>query len=112
MKFEDHCQKTKELIGVEMPEVHKYLDQYFPYFRSTSHWLILHHRKGVERIVRLFWDRYGYEGKILVRQATEQHIIDDIGFVAEEPCDLEKYNLILNIEDEELIEKFLNKEFG
>jgi hypothetical protein len=111
MKFDDHCSRTKERIGHEMPEVHKYLDQYFPLFRSTNHWLVLHHMKGVEKLVRMFGDNYGYEGRILVRQAVEGHIIDDMGTVYFEPVDMEHLFFELLGTDERELEHCLGLEF-
>lgn len=111
MKFEDHCKNTKDRIGLEMPEVHKYLDQYFPIFRSTAHWGILHHMKGLQKIVRMFGDDYGYEGRILVRQAVEGHIIDDMGMVYEEPSDMQHLIFFLDDKDEREFDHCLRLEF-
>lgn len=102
MKFEDHCERTKQRTGFEMPEVHTYLDQYFPLFRSTNHWLVLHHAKGVDKIVRLFGENYGHEGPLLVRIATEGHITDDMGCVYMEPSDME--HLFFELHDGDLRE--------
>lgn len=112
MKFEDHCERTKQRTGFEMPEVHRYLDQYFPYFRSANHWLILHHRKGIDKIVRMFGNNYGYEGSVLVRIAAEGHIVDDMGEVFEEPSDMEHFFMVLHDEDEMWLDKLLAKEFS
>lgn len=111
MKFEDHCEKTKERIGLGMPEVHRYLDQYYPHFRTSTHWLILHHQKGIDKIVRMFGQNYGYEGDILVRQAAEGHVMDDMGFIGFEPVDLKEFAIFMNEGDEALLENLIRKEF-
>jgi hypothetical protein len=112
MKFEDHCARTKELIGLEMPEVHKYIDKYYPYFRSTAHWGILHHAKGVDHLVDLFGKNYGYEGSILVRIAAEKHILDDIGYIPKDLEELENELFFYSIEEQESFTKLFEEEYN
>lgn len=66
-------------IGEEHKDVHEALDDYFFEFRSSLHWVILHHRLGVEKMVERFGGR--------ARRAAEIHIEDDIGFVPTSPTD-------------------------
>lgn len=112
MKFEDHCKRTKERTGFEMPEVHRYLDQYFPLFRSTTHWIILHHQKGVEKIINLYGDSYGLEGRYLVRIAAEGHIKDDMNDLYEEPTDMMQFFVEFDENDKKHLDECITKEFS
>lgn len=79
MQLKDHMESTLMKIGEEHKDVHKALDDYFFEFRSSLHWVILHHCLGVTKMV----ERFGGGA----RRAAEIHIEDDMGFVPEGPTD-------------------------
>ena len=79
MKLEDHMKSTLLKIGEEHKDVHRALDDYFVEFRSSLHWVILHHQLGIEKMV----ERFGES----CRAAAEIHIKDDFGFVPTGPTD-------------------------
>ena len=111
MMFDDHRARSVANCGYDMPEVHKYLDQYFPVFRTGTHRLILHHQLGVSKLVNMFGDNYGYEGRILVRQVAELHIKDDLGFVPESWHEMEDLKFFLDDREEREFEHCLRLEF-
>jgi len=79
MKLDEHMESTLMKIGEQHKELHVALDFYFPDFDGSMHWLILHHRKGID----LMEKRFGRG----VRRAAEIHIKDDLGFIPDSPVD-------------------------
>ncbi len=70
MHFEEHAKRTLRIYGRRAEEVHIFLDQFFPKYR-ISHRRLLHHRLGIELIVKQFGEE--------ARGPAELHIIDDLG---------------------------------
>lgn len=71
MRFEEHCQITKELLGEEFQEVHLWIDEFFgkePY--RTKHRFLRHTKAGIEEARKLFGDK----GAL----AARQHILSDL----------------------------------
>lgn len=54
MKLEDHMESTLMKIGEEHKDIHRALDDYFFEFRSSLHWVIFHHRLGIEKMIERF----------------------------------------------------------
>ncbi len=81
MNYIEHLKRTNG-IG---EEIHKYLDQYYQLYRG-DHRIILHHRKGVELIKKLFGEDMGW--------VAEQHIKDDFGGWIPESYDDEVFDKI------------------
>lgn len=77
MKLEEHMESTLMKIGECHKDLHKALDAYFGFYGGSMHWLILHHKLGVEKMV----ERFG-KG---CRRAAEIHIEDDLGFIPDSP---------------------------
>ena len=80
MELQQHIERTRAELGQEWVKLHKWLDSYFEDFHSSAHWLILHHKLGLELAVK----QYGEAA----RKAAQIHIIDDLGFIPEGPTDL------------------------
>lgn len=79
MLRKEHEQRCEKILGKPYPEVHKWIDQYFKEFGTGAHWLILHHKLGIDLGV----SKFGEE----TRKAFELHIKDDMyaGVVYETP---------------------------
>ena len=76
MKKEEHEQRTIEMFGKPWTEVHAFLDQYFGQY-GPYHRVLLYHRLGIALICK--------EIPGPVRQVAEQHIIDDLGYIPDDP---------------------------
>lgn len=72
MKRKEHEEKSIEMFGKPYTKVHAFLDQHFKTF-GPYHRVVLHHALGVNLMVQFFG--------VGTRQAAEQHIIDDLGFI-------------------------------
>ena len=71
MKFEEHCQRCKEVLGKPFEHVHKWLDEFHGDPRyGTKHRKFRHHWEGIE-FVRSKW---GEESA----SAAKLHVLDDI----------------------------------
>lgn len=70
MFVDDHARSSRENFGKPFVEVHFFLDKYFKEF-GPSHRIFLHHKKGVELVVK----RFGEEA----RKPAELHIKEDVG---------------------------------
>lgn len=68
MKFEKHCERTKEILGKRYEEVHRWLDE-FSYSRGYRHRKVRHHLEGVLEVK----ERFGNEAML----AALIHISDD-----------------------------------
>ncbi|WP_338667344.1 hypothetical protein [Pseudodesulfovibrio methanolicus] len=106
MILEDHMQSTREKLGNEFEELHIAIDDYYMEFRSSLHWVILHHQLGIEKMV----ERFGES----CRSAAEVHITDDFGFVPAGPADsrLLKHVYFNGPWDLEHAEEVLEKVYG
>lgn len=106
MKIEDHMESTLMKIGEEHKDVHQALDDYFFEFRSSLHWVILHHQLGIEKMVERFGGR--------ARRAAEIHIEDDLGFVPSGPTDPRLLEVLtfLGPRDLELADEILEELYG
>jgi len=72
-------QSTMQQLSNEFQELHIALDDYYMTFRSSLHWVVLHHQLGIEQMVKRFGES--------CRAAAEIHIKDDFGFVPTDPTD-------------------------
>lgn len=79
MQLKDHMQSTLNKLGDEFQELHIALDEFYMKFRSSLHWVILHHQLGIEKMVERFGEN--------CRAAAEIHIRDDFGFIPTGPTD-------------------------
>jgi hypothetical protein len=70
--FNDHVKHTLRIYGRRADEVHLFLDRFFPKYR-ISHRRLLHHRLGVQLIVKKLGEK--------ARGPAELHIVDDLGCV-------------------------------
>lgn len=106
MRLEDHMQSTLHQLGNEFQELHFALDDYYMEFRSSLHWVILHHQLGIEKMVAKFGEN--------TRHAAEIHIEDDFGFVPTSPTDprLLKHVSFNGPWDLEHAEEVLEKVYG
>lgn len=106
MQLKDHMQSTLDKLGDEFQELHIALDEYYMTFRSSLHWVILHHQLGIEKMV----ERFGGGA----RRAAEIHIEDDMGFVPTGPTDprLLKHVYYNGPWDLEHAEEVLKKVYG
>lgn len=106
MQLKDHMLSTLEKLGYEFQELHIALDDYYMIFRSSLHWVILHHKLGIEKMV----ERFGES----CRTAAETHIKDDFGFVPTGPTDprLLKHVYFTGPWDLEHAEEVLEKLYG
>ncbi len=72
MHFDDHVKHTLRIYGRRAQEVHMFLDQFFPKYHF-AHRRLLHHRKGIQLIVKKFGESaWG---------PAELHIVDDLGAI-------------------------------
>lgn len=108
MHLKDHEKSCMLLLGNKCTKVHVFLDQYFKYFRSEAHRVVLHHRRGAEKIGNMFAKEYGYN---LAYRAAVLHIEDDLGEVQDNWKDLLPYILFLDDKEEEAAKYFLQLEF-
>ncbi|WP_338667346.1 hypothetical protein [Pseudodesulfovibrio methanolicus] len=69
MRLDSHINSTYKQIGQDFRQIHIEIDKYFVHFRSSLHWVILHHQLGIELLV----ERFGEEA----RRSAEIHIRDD-----------------------------------
>lgn len=106
MQLRDHMKSTQQHFGDEFQELHIALDDYYMTFRSSLHWVILHHQLGIEKMVERFGDN--------CRAAAEIHIKDDFGFVPTDPTDprLLKHVYFTGPRDLEHAEEVLEKVYG
>lgn len=94
MRIEEHCEKTRVMLGEGYKEIHNYIDRhfdwvtyeklcsltggdYYPDMESIDifkHRELEHHREGIELIVEHFSGAYPEE---IVRKVAERHIRDD-----------------------------------
>jgi hypothetical protein len=75
MRLEEHENNCLKVLGNKCTKVHIYLDQYFKYFRSEAHRVILHHEKGAHKIGHKFSYDYSYH---IAYMAAVQHIREDL----------------------------------
>jgi hypothetical protein len=71
MMFNEHCRITKELLGEEFQEVHKWLDEFHgkePY--HTKHRFLRHHKQGIEEVRKIYGDKAAL--------AAKQHVLSDL----------------------------------
>jgi hypothetical protein len=68
MLFKEHCARTKEALGSDWAELHRWFDQYAEEYCGW-HRVILHHGLGIERAVEVFGER--------AREAARMHVRDD-----------------------------------
>ena len=87
MEMDKHIARCLVLLnGQGWPEVHGFLDQFFVQVPGLGHRIILHHKLGVEIVVRKFGEE--------ARAAAELHIRDDMGMIQAGPQ--EAWNLVRN----------------
>ena len=103
MKLEQHEENCLKNFGKPFSEVHRYLDHYFREYH-IAHRRLLHHRLGIEMIVKLFGE--------VARKAAEQHIIDDFGLIPHSWIEHDEYTVYLNPGDEEKQQIELENLFG
>lgn len=72
MHHDRHIKQTLRIYGVRGDDIHLFLDQFWPKYK-TSHRRLLHHQLGIELII---W-RFGEEAS----GPAKLHIIDDLGCV-------------------------------
>ena len=103
MKASEHAVSCTKEFGKPFYEVHHFLDQFYGEY-GISHWILLHHRLGVELIVK----KYGEEA----RAPAELHIRQDVG--DELPDDWSFYGepLLLRIEDYDKLDNELCNLYG
>lgn len=77
MRQAEHEARCQEILGQPWPEVHEFLDQFFPRYQSYSHRVILHHQAGIAHLRRRLGEA--------ARAAAELHIRDDLGFIPRSP---------------------------
>lgn len=68
MRHEEHCQRSRELLGQDWREAHAWLDRYE---RDLAGWhrILLHHSRGLELAVATLGER--------ARPALQLHLRDD-----------------------------------
>jgi len=69
MKHSIHRKVSKEHLGDEYYDVHRFLDQYM--LKSKKYRLLFHHKEGLDFIEKLFGKK--------VRKAAEFHVKVDFG---------------------------------
>lgn len=69
MKLKEHEEQSVLWFDKPWTEVHVFLDQFYPVFRGAEHRRVLHHKAGVNEVVR----RFGEEA----RPVAELHIKED-----------------------------------
>jgi hypothetical protein len=101
---EEHEKACMEKFGESFAEVHAFLDQYYAQFPGTNHRRLLHHKRGVELVVRKFGEA--------ARGPTEQHVELDWGWLPESWEDLDQHYFPLDIEEEVAMGQELLKLYG
>jgi hypothetical protein len=91
MHFNDHAERTLRIYGRRAEEVHIFLDQFFSKYR-ISHRRLLHHRLGIELIVKQFGEE--------ARGPAELHVVDDLGCVPGTWLDHDPYVFYLDLDEE------------
>jgi CBS domain-containing protein len=102
MRLEEHCKRTRQLIGAEYEDIHKYLDRNFDHycfmkhsmmtsgdwypgekrFDPFSHRKLEHHKEGIEKVLEHFLGIYPFDD---IKRVCEQHIRDDYdGYIPSE----------------------------
>ncbi len=99
MNQQQHEQACQEAFDAPFSEVHAFLDQYYSRFPGMNHRILLHHRLGIELVVRQFGEA--------ARGPAEQHIRLDWGFIPESWEDLERHYFPLSLEEAANIEQEL-----
>lgn len=102
MKLEYHLKTT----GGAGKYIHLFLDQFFKEYRE-DHRVILHHKKGIELVGKL----YGYDAMVI----AENHIRDDWeGGLPNGPNDLNYYRYVwaYDLHDFVAAHKFANELFS
>jgi len=69
MTFEEHCQESERIFGKRYPEIHLWLDEFFPTL-GARHRRKRHHEAGIREAVRIF----GPEAEPVARR----HIVSDL----------------------------------
>lgn len=77
MNKAQHVARTRKLLGFDFSEVHDYLDKFWSEVPSLGHRIILHHKLGIELVVRDLGES--------AREAAEMHIRDDMGQILADP---------------------------
>jgi len=98
---QQHEQACQQEFGHSFPDVHTFLDQYYPRFPGQNHRILLHHQLGVELVIKKFGEH--------ARGPAEQHIKLDWGFLPKSWEELEQYWMPLSLEEEKAIELELEK---
>lgn len=70
-----HENVCKHVFGNKFTHVHEFLDRYYKKF-GISHRTFLHHKKGIELVVKHFGEE--------ARGPANQHVIDDVRCVPED----------------------------
>lgn len=103
MHYDDHVKRTLRLYGRRAEDIHLFLDQFWPKYR-ISHRRLLHHRLGIELIVRRFGETaWG---------PAELHIVDDLGCVPDTWLDHDPHAVYLEPGDEAAQEEDLVLLYG
>ena len=101
MRQAEHEKHCEEQFGKAFSEVHSFLDQYANRFRGINHRRLLHHRMGIELIVKQFGE--------IARGPAEQHIELDFGFIPESWTDIDNHYFPLTIEEDNEINADLER---
>jgi DNA-binding GntR family transcriptional regulator len=68
--FKEHCRECKEKLGEEFPQVHKWLDEFFPRLGfDVRHRDVRHHEDGIEEVRKMWGDE--------AAEAARLHIAND-----------------------------------
>lgn len=71
MRFEQHCQRSHEILGKKFEYVHKWLDEFHGHpLYKTKHRKLRHHWKGIEEVREKWGDDEA--------EAAKLHILDDL----------------------------------
>jgi DNA-binding GntR family transcriptional regulator len=83
--FIEHCKDCKEQLGEEFPQVHKWLDEYFPILHfDARHRDVRHHEEGIEEVRKMWGDR--------AAEAARVHISKDFdGWVPKTPNEVQEW---------------------
>lgn len=98
-----HADACVKEFGKPFLEIHNFLDQYHQEYDGFAHRILLHHRLGVELIVKRFGETVRAPAELHIRQDTAGKVPEDWSFYEE---------LFLKIEDYDKLYAELRKLYG
>jgi DNA-binding GntR family transcriptional regulator len=65
--FDEHCNDCIAALGEPFPQVHLWLDEFFP-VKGPHHRVVRHHRDGVEEVRKAWGDRAAAAAEVHIKK--------------------------------------------